>query len=162
MIKIINENIINSKEKYIAHSCNAVSNTSAGLAKTIFDTFPYSNIYKSRSYPYTPTNDELPGNIFIKGNDADERFIINLISQFYPGKPKYPNSPTDGYLIREKYFKKCLDKIANISNLDSIAFPYLISCGLAGGDWNNYSKILEDFAAKIEKEQNAYVIIYKI
>ena len=31
-------------------------------------------------------------------------------------------------------------------NLPSIAFPEQIGCGLAGGDWGAYERMLEEFA----------------
>ena len=41
---------------------------------------------------------------------------------------------------QEEYFKECmitLEKHAREENLNSVAIPYKIGCGLAGGDWDN-------------------------
>ena len=47
-VTIIKDNILNAKEKYIAHQCNCVTKYGKGLSKAIFDKYPYSNIYSLR------------------------------------------------------------------------------------------------------------------
>jgi O-acetyl-ADP-ribose deacetylase (regulator of RNase III) len=141
--------ILDSKEKYICHQCNSVTIGSAGLARYIFDKYPYADIYsKRRNYETIPIVEELPGNIIICGNGDDQRYIINLIAQFYPSYPR-DDLFYDSTKMRENYFKECLDKIKEIDQLDSIAFPYKIGCGLAGGNWENYEKMIETFAEEL-------------
>ena len=36
-----------------------------------------------------------------------------------------------------------------IDGLESIAFPYLIGCGLAGGEWNDYKAAIESFSSMV-------------
>jgi len=86
--------------------------------------------------------------IKILGNGEDQRFIINMYSIFYPGSPKYPNSKLDGTIARQNNFYICLNKIAKINNLESIAFPYKICCDLAGGDWKYYYGVLKNLLMK--------------
>lgn len=156
---IKNDDFFNSKEKYICHQCNSMSNRSAHLAQAVFSHYPWANIYSPRLGKKVPLSDELPGNIIIKGNGESERFVINLMGQLYPGSPKYPDSTTDGSLARERYFKEALTKIARIPDLDSIAFPYRIGCGAANGNWNKYFELLTKFSE--ETELLADVYIYK-
>ena len=52
-------------------------------------------------------------------------------------------------------------KIAKIPNLESIAFPWRIGCGLAGGNWEWYLGTLKNFADHVEEKQGAKVIIYR-
>ena len=125
------ENILLSDYQYIAHQCNCVSNHSAGLAKSIFQKFPYSDIYKFRE------KRDSPGNIIISGNGIDQRYIINMLAQYYPGEPKY-----ESYEQRLSWFDSCIDKILKIPDLKQIAFPYKIGCGLAGGKWEDYEKLI--------------------
>jgi len=146
MIKIINENILNSNAKYIVHQCNCVTKNAKYLAQDIFNKFPYSDIYSTRN-----TNSK-PGDIIISGNGNEQRFVIALFGQYYPGPPKISDSKFDGYEIRKIYFYEGLKKIINISNVESIAFPYGISCGAAGGDWNFYSSLLEKFSKSIDAD----------
>ena len=70
--------------------------------------------------------------------------IINMIAQTNPGKPK----GEDSKISRLKAFEKCLTQIAELHSEESfsVAFPYGIGCGLAGGDWKEYEKMLRDFA----------------
>lgn len=153
-MKIISGNLLESKEKYIAHQCNCVSTYAAGLAKQIFDEFPYANIYKKRLLSGKVDG---MGNIIVCGDGETKRYVINMLAQFYPGKPKYQNSKKDGYLAREKAFADCLTQISAISEIKSIAFPYNIGCNLAGGDWETYYNMIESF----EKQIDADVVIYK-
>lgn len=157
-IHIVQGDLRKATEKYICHQCNSITKTGANLAKSIFRCFPHADIYTPRLYAdHLPLPDEYPGNIIIKGDGENQRFVINLIGQFYPGRPKYPDSVTDGLLARQRYFKECLEKIEQIHNLESIAFPYKIGCGAAGGDWNIYWYTLVLFAERVP----ASVVIYQ-
>jgi O-acetyl-ADP-ribose deacetylase (regulator of RNase III) len=154
MLEIIDGNLLTAKEKFIAHQCNCLSKTAGGIAQAIFDKYPYANTYATRTEP------NIPNTIEILGNGKDERFVINMYSQYYPGAPKYPLSLKDGTRAREKFFYQCLLRISKISNLESIAFPYLIGCGLGGGIWEVYLGNLTFFANHLEK-QNIKVVLYR-
>lgn len=140
MYSLINGNLLNHNAQYIAHQCNCVSSGYAGLAKAIFSTFPYADVYSNRTEP------DILGTIKVCGNGKDQRYVINMFSQYFPGKCKYPDGSKDNPILRQESFKKCLDKISQIKNIESIAFPYEIGCGLAGGDWETYKKMIADFA----------------
>jgi len=144
-MRIVNKSILESDAKYICHQCNCLTSHSAGLAKSMFDAFPYANIYATReNLSNWKDHRDQPGTINIAGNGKDKRFIINMFAQIFPGKPKFPYSSTDGWGAREGYFKTCLDKIA-LLDIGSIAFPDHIGCSMAGGNWENYLKMIEDF-----------------
>lgn len=155
MIEIITGDLLEAKEKYVAHQANCVSQKSMGLAKKIFDKFPHSNIYSAREIP------DKPGSIYISGDGLEKKFIIHMFGQYYPGKPKYIDSALDGSLIREKYFYKCLVKMSKISNLESVAFPWRIGCGLGGGIWEHYLGTLTNFAEFVGNKYKTKVIIYR-
>ena len=155
MIEIITGDLLEATEKYIAHQCNCLSNNSAGTAKAIFDRFPYSNTYAARTEP------DVMGSLKILGNGQDQRYIINMFAQYYPGRPKYPNAEKDGSLTREKMFHRCLLRIAKIENLESIAFPFGIGCNLGGGNWEHYLGTLTNFAKYVKEKQNTRVVIYQ-
>lgn len=156
MIKIITGDLLNATEKYILHQTNCVSNDgSAGIAKLIFDKYPYANCYLDR------TNFSKPGTIDVRGDGLDQRYIINLHGQVYPGRAKYPLSTLDGLSVREKYFHSGLLRVAKIDNLESIALPWKVGCGIANGDWNHYLVTLTNFATYVEEQQGAMVRIYR-
>jgi O-acetyl-ADP-ribose deacetylase (regulator of RNase III) len=158
--QIVKGDLLEAKEKYIAHVCNAVSNQAGGLAHYIFKRFPFSDIYRSRPFPYKATGDDFPGHCIIKGDGKKERYVINMIAQYYPGSPKNPISLLDGFLAREGYFNTCLKQILHIQDVESIAFPFAIGCGLAKGNWANYMNMIEAFAIELKDMQNGRVVIY--
>ena len=158
MIEIVTGDIFESKEKYLLHQTNCVTNKAAHLSKDVFSKYPWADIYARR---YAEDIKDTPGQIMVRGDGADKRYVINLLGQYYPGKPKFPTSALDGTKVREKYFHQCLLRVAKIENLESVAFPWRIGCGAAGGDWEHYLGIITNFAQYVSATQNAKVIIYK-
>lgn len=154
-IEIISGNLLDAKEKYIAHQCNCLTQHSAGTAKDIFIKYPYADTYKSRVEP------DVLGTIKILGNGGEDRYVVNMFAQYYPGKPKYPDSKLDGIRARQQYFYQCLLKISRIPNLESIAFPYKIGCNLAGGDWDYYYGVLNNFALHVGKKYGVKTFLYR-
>jgi len=142
MYSLVTGNLLSHNAQYIAHQCNCVTNRSAHLSRAVFSAFPYADVYSLRTQP-----DEL-GTIKIKGNGEDQRWVINMFGQYFPGVCKYPNGSKDNPNLRKQSFQKCLDKISEIKDLESIAFPYGIGCGAAGGNWEEYEKMISDFAKK--------------
>lgn len=155
MIEIVTGDLFDSKEKYLCHQCNCVTNKAAHLAQSVFEHYPYADIYSARTEP------SKPGTIEIRGNGQDQRYVIALLGQYYPGKSKYPQSDLDGQWARKKYFYRSLLRVAQIPNLESVAFPWKIGCGAAGGIWEHYLVTLTNFANYIEDSQGAKVFIYR-
>ena len=151
-LEITAGDLLESPAKYICHQCNCITTHSAGIAFDIFNKFSYSDIYKDRQEWDTP------GRIKICGNGADQRYVINMLSQLYPGTPRYQDSYKDGFAARECYFQECLDQIADIKDLDSVGFPYKIGCNMAGGNWGHYYEMICNFADKVD----AKVYIYRL
>lgn len=147
-ITIKNGNLLDANEQYICHQCNCVTKNSKYLAQHIFTRYPYANTYKTR------TSNTNPGTIDIKGNGTNQRYIINMYAQYYPGKAKYSN---DNPKVRLEWFKLCLHQIAQIKNINSVAMPFNIGCGSAGGDWNTYYKLIKEFVIN----NNITVVLYK-
>jgi O-acetyl-ADP-ribose deacetylase (regulator of RNase III) len=160
-VSFIEGDLLKSDKQFIVHQCNCVSHRSAHLAQAVFNKFPYADIYSPREgvdHDDLPLVGEEPGRIVIKGNGQDQRYVINLLGQLFPGM-KFPDSTKDGNKAREGFFKQGLDRIAQIPNLQSIAFPWCIGCGAAGGDWDNYLTMIMDFAREMEDVE---VVIVKL
>lgn len=158
-MKIVTGDLLKAKEQYIVHQCNCVSVKSAHLAYYMFQAFPYANIYAPRhSRPWNAPlpEGERPGDIVIKGNGEDQRYVLAMLAQYYPGKPRYPDSKRDGYAARQSYFKQCLEKIASVSGIEEVAFPWKIGCGAAGGDWGVYQNMIETILPK-----SLHVVTYR-
>ena len=158
MIEIITGDIFDAKEKYLLHQCNCITKRAAHLSKDVFTKYPWADIYARR---HATDIIDTPGQIMVRGNGTDQRFVINLLGQYYPGKPKFPESKLDGIKIREKYFHQCLLRVAKIPDLESIAFPWRISCGAAGGDWDHILGTITNFAQYVKETQNTKVVIYR-
>jgi hypothetical protein len=155
MINIVTGSIFDAKEKYLCHQCNCITKKAAHLSKDVFEKYPYADIYTGRVDP------NKPGTIEVRGNGQDQRYVINLLGQYYPGIPKFPTSKLDGTLARENYFYQCLLRIAKLPQLESLAFPWKIGCGAAGGTWEHYLGKLTNFANYVETTQGAKVSIYR-
>jgi O-acetyl-ADP-ribose deacetylase (regulator of RNase III) len=157
MIETKEGNILEATETYIAHQCNCVSRRGAGLAQQLFIKFPWSDVYSGRSETHVPKDGEGMGDIIIKGDGKDQRFVIAMLAQYYPGGTYDLSAKRDGSDVRAAAFQQCLEKISKIEGLDSIAFPYKIGSGLAGGSWFTYEAMLVAFAKKTEVK----VVIYR-
>ncbi len=160
-MKIINGNILDAKEQFIVHQTNSVSRGASGLAKSIFERFKYANVYSHRPYPYIAKGDDLPGHIIIRGNGTTERFIISIGGQYFPGEAN-EKSLLDSSIVREGYFWQCLRQIAKIEKLESIAFPFRVACGLAGGNWEHYYKMIENFEKIANGLHRVDVVLYRL
>lgn len=149
MFTIVDGDLFDAPETYLCHQCNCVTKGAAHLAAAVFKRFPYADIYSPRTEP-----DE-PGTIILRGNGEYERFVVNMLGQFYPGRSSVPTG-YDSYKIRRRYFRESLFKMTELEG--NFAFPWGIGCGAAGGDWGKYIEILKNFESYIKGN----VVIYKL
>ena len=157
MLEIVTGNLLESECRFIAHQCNCYSTRSAGLATAIFKAFPWADVYAERRQ--CGHDAALFGSITLHGNpQQNQRQIINIYGQLHPGKPSLGR---DSITARLDAFSNALAQIAQIPELTSIGFPYGIGCGLAGGDWNEYQKLLEGFAEEVSANDIA-AILYRL
>jgi hypothetical protein len=173
IIKIINGDLLEATEPYIAQQCNCCTVKAHGLSASIATRFPWANVYKRRksigkgrnnavikSMPGTIEIDSKPETILdhLVGPTTTKFKIIHMFAQYCPGKPnafsRYYDDTPDSFKDRKKYFKKCLDLIDKDPNITVVEIPYLIGCGLAGGSWKDYEKMLDDSKTDI--------VLYKI
>lgn len=159
-------NILDFDCDIIVHQVNCVTKIGKGLSKSIFDKYPYANYYKIRKH----IPDEPGKTVILKPKKGEKGPMVgNLTGQFYPSRPggyykkfyhfktKDIKIPDDSKEDREQWFsigledlEKQLDKIKKNKENIEIAFPYKIGSGMAGGNWNNYYKILEEWGNKRE------------
>ena len=128
-LKVVQGDIFNATEDYIAHQCNCVSKDAKGLAQNIFQIYPHADTYSTR------TQHSKPGTISIHCN------VINMYAQYYPTISKYSNDTPE---MRINWFISCLNSMV-ILKPATIAMPYNIGCCLGGGVWDLYSSTLEKF-----------------
>jgi O-acetyl-ADP-ribose deacetylase (regulator of RNase III) len=148
-MRIVEGDLLDADEQYICHQCNCITTRAAGLAAKIHSRFPHADVYSPRG------GRDTPGGIIISGNGGDERLVISMMAQVYPGGPKFPGDLGGD---REAMFGRCLDEIAALAGMESLAFPWGIGCGMAGGSWERYEKMLVEFDGRV----SALVSIYRI
>jgi|AntRauTorckE6833_2_1112554.scaffolds.fasta_scaffold12368_2 O-acetyl-ADP-ribose deacetylase (regulator of RNase III) len=176
--KIIKGDLLNFNCDMIVQQCNCVTIKSHGLAQAIKDKYPYGDIYSKRAKKSTnqTKKPDIPGTSVICNSPTNPTLtphIACLLAQFYPGKPgnyykKYYNYPNVNYddskKNREKWFADSLVDLENklkndYTHIKEVAFPYNIGCGLAGGNWDNYLKMIKEFSIR---NDNICVYIIKL
>lgn len=150
-VRIISGNLLTTSDTLIVHQTNCQSTGSKGLAKHIHTKFPYANAYKLNR-----TN--MMGTCQIFGDGINTRYVVALYGQNSVGKPSsYELAKT-----REIWFQQALDSlgiyITQAQITPTIGFPYQIGCGLAGGNWSNYLRMIQQFAMY----HKVHVTIYRI
>lgn len=144
MLKIIEGNLLSPEcDAWICHQTNCVTSSAAGLAKAIFDKWPHTDVYKDREVP------SIPGSIVRKD------FVINMMAQYYPGAAM-SDPPSIQNDKRFEWFRQCLGQMMHLKG--TIAFPWRIGCGIAGGDWDRYLGVI----ARFERVAQADVTIYRL
>lgn len=150
MVKIVQGNLLNATENIICQQVNCQGVMGAGLAKQIRNEYPEVYTSYKRFCEGCKDNDKrtLLGKVQTVMT-SDGKVIANLFGQYNYGRDK---QYTD-----YKALKECFEGILKVASMfnDSIAIPYEIGCGLAGGDWNVVYKIIEDVFQDYE------VTIYK-
>jgi O-acetyl-ADP-ribose deacetylase (regulator of RNase III) len=162
MIEIITGDLLTAPEQYIVHQTNCVTTSGAGLAYYLFNKFPYADVYATRSKEDCNVNTlrDKPGSIIVSGDGQDQRYVINLMGQLYPGG-SWDDMPEDNEEMRHKFFYNGLLRIAKLKDLKSIAFPWKIGCGIAGGNWEYYYGVLENFTKYVQEQKGTKVVIYR-
>lgn len=141
----------------IVHQVNCLCIKSHGLSKQLAEKYPWGDIYSKRlaegNRNLTISEDrDTPGSIrTFKPQEFLYPDIVCFFSQWDFGLPEHNLRHIPPYhdtrKNRETWFQQCLEALQDTS-YKSIAFPYQIGCGLGGGDWNSYIKLIEEFAHK--------------
>jgi len=144
----------------IVQQCNCVTIDGRGLSAQIASRLPHGNPYaRRRQAPGDrrriagPEDQGTPGEIEVGKHDGATT-VISLFGQFESGGPlkynraKCPKGP-DSATNRELWFQEGLDRISALKPVPaSIGFPHQIGCGLGGGNWEAYRRMLERFASQ--------------
>lgn len=156
MIPEVNCDILKSGAEIIAHCANCFWAQNSGVARAIRDVYPelYAEDCKTL---YGQTNKLGTVSIahFTKNIEAglNPKFGANLYGQFTYGsevrKLNYEAIYTALVALKEQMYQH---------NIKSVAFPYKMGCGLAGGDWRIVRTMIEVVFGDGAKE----VIICKI
>ncbi|MBD3858346.1 macro domain-containing protein [Bacillus sp. 28A-2] len=127
MLKTVDGNILEASEDIICHQVNCKGVMGAGLAKQIKSKYP--NVFKDYKQLCTEQGDNLLSSVqLITTKDGRTRMQTDydaLRSCFQHLKDTVTHSPEE-------------------KNQTSIAIPYGIGCGLAGGDWTIVEEMIEE------------------
>jgi len=137
MIKYVKGDLLETNAKNIIHGCNSHGVMGSGVAKAIRAKYPqayqdYQDIYNRRGL-------ELGDMIISVQND--NKTIYNAITQQDYGRD--PLTVYVSYWAIAEVFRK-----VNTLGIDSIAMP-MIGAGLANGDWDVISAIIENTLTRV-------------
>lgn len=131
-MEIIGGDLLDVKSGVIIHQVNCKGVMGGGIAYQIRNKYPQHYLdYKSSLMKL--------GSVFI--TDFRELKIIGMFSQY-----DYGRNPFRVYTNSEA-FSSCLDKINELKRLYSdmdFYMPYGIGCGLANGNWDEISSLIEE------------------
>lgn len=152
----IKGNLLKSPFQIIAHQVNCYGVMGAGVAKQIKEIYP-ENYQNYKSFV-----DDWKEDAFGKccvGYCKNGKKILNLFGQMGYGYG-------ENFTNYDKLYCALKDGINQIKNDNfkedgiqlTIAIPYKMGAGLAGGDWNKIVELLK----RIEREENVVFIAYKL
>lgn len=124
--------LLKAEEKIIGHQVNCFG-VAAGLAAAVFRKWPYAKKDYEGCTTRLPAR-TLLGMTHFTGEQRDGHIIANLFGQFEPGPAYNP-----------KKLEQALEQLGNFARTTgySVALPYKLSCGIAGGDWDEVLQIIE-------------------
>jgi O-acetyl-ADP-ribose deacetylase (regulator of RNase III) len=132
-MRIIEGDILNITNGFLCHQVNCQRVMGAGLAKHIKNKWPF--IYET----YRKADLELGKVVYVAINDNSNVVVTNICGQFYYGKRG--QCYTD-YKALRKGLREVFWYRNRIHPTLSIYIPYMMGCGLAGGDWNIVTDII--------------------
>lgn len=132
MVTIKKGDLLEATETVIAHQVNCCG-AAGGLAAEVFKKWRYAK------NDYLQLLQRIPGKVLLgmahfTGQQRDGHIICNLFSQYNPGADYNP-----------KKLEQALVQLGNFARATgySVALPYKLSCGIAGGDWDEVQQIIE-------------------
>lgn len=139
MIKeYIKGSILDAPQKHIAHGVNCQNKMGSGVAKALFTKYPdvkkFYHLFIEANLTTIAERSKLLGKVQILIM-PDEKRVVNCFTQEfygYDGK-KYVNYDA---------IHSCFEALRK-TNIKEIAIPK-IGCGLAGGNWEVVSRIIDD------------------
>lgn len=138
--------ILQCAENIIVHQVNCLGVMGSGLAKQIKDSYP--EVYKVY-YQFCKTQlaETLLGECLVCEVGTD-KYIANLFGQLNYGRDKVHTDYTA--------LSRALNDLADFAQEKglTVAIPYKLGCGLAGGDWDTVSALIDGILPN--------AVIYKI
>jgi len=182
-IPVIIGDLVDTDVDIIVQQCNCLTITAHGLSQHIKDRLkvdPYGHRKRLTGRKNCAVKDDRTTVGTIKLYHLKNRrpsYVACLFAQFSPSKPgsyyhdiiaehqdPITHQPiTDDAEQRIIWFKRCLNSLSSWMiklNCKTVAFPYQIGCGLAGGSWNLYEKMITEWAN--DNQDNFKVFFVKL
>lgn len=134
--------VLKAEENLICHQVNTWGVMGGGLALQVAKTYPK---VEKEYVDFTKKFQENLIGQYQPCQIADKKHIINCFTQ--------DGFETD-YMALEQVFMGLLDTCKK--NKFTIAIPYKYGCGIATGDWNKVTEILEKVSNKFDIDINIY------
>ncbi|MED4817662.1 Appr-1-p processing protein [Bacillus atrophaeus] len=157
MINVIKGNILDATEDIIVQQVNCKGVMGAGLAKAILKRYPnVKSEYQSfRNFNLNKglTDKDLLGLVnYVRVTDG--KVIANVFGQIEIKKNRFDKT----VYTKTEALTRGLKEVKELSKQlnKSVAIPYGIGCGLAGGDWNMVSELIDSIFSDYK------VTIYKL
>ena len=143
--KTIKGNLFNSEATIICHQVNASSAMGSGVAKQVRELYP--RVYKQYMNACEKGLMKLGMCQVVEKEKGSGRYIANLCGQenFGYNGIRYTNYESI-YVALEKLAKYCEEH-----NIESVAFPWKMSCDRGGADWLIIVSMIETVFKENEK-----------
>ena len=132
-MKIINKDLLTVEKGIICQQCNCLGSMGAGIALSIKN--KWNIVYRIYRDIYERQGLHL-GEIQLV-RVSNELVVCNMMCQKYYGREAKLYTDYDAV---KTAFKKLYDTVGRTVQ---IYIPYNMGCGLAGGNWKEYSRIVD-------------------
>lgn len=161
-VDTVKGNLLKADVDVVVHQLSSMPCKAHGLSKSIATRFKWADQYRQRTQMgnrnlATPETRPVCGSIVASFNPEDTgypRAVVGIVGQLDFGRPGYKWSRVspaeDSATKRLAWFQDGLVRTcewAVAKGYKTVALPYLIGCGMAGGDWSRYAAIIDDVAA---------------
>lgn len=138
MLKIINQDILELDYGIICHQVNCVGVMGSGLALKIKNKWPQVYSY----YKEYVDNNSAEGSAQLICVVPHGLYVANIFGQVFYGRDRVY---TDLMLVASAFAQ--LKSLIIRDSLEELPVyvPYNMGCGLGGGNWKDYSKLIEHY-----------------
>lgn len=140
MIKVMPGNLLNAQTDIIAHQTNCIGRMGAGVAQAIRNKYPH--VFAEYQQFCDMVGSDALGKclpIFTK-SATSPKLVANLFGQLKTGKGATDYDALRAAMVDLRQF------MAQYGH-KSVAMPYMIGCGLGGGNWDIVYGIIQEVFA---------------
>lgn len=138
-MRVVDGDLLDVTEGLIGHQVNCRGVMGAGVARVIAKRYPdVEAVYRAHCRAAAPTPSGLLGTTLL-AQATDRLVVANVFGQLDAGR----GLQTDYVAVRD-----ALDDLSRWwgdREHPTLHVPYMMGCGLAGGDWAVYSELLDHY-----------------